>query len=109
VETAVLFPTILLLTLLVIEAGLWWHARQAALSAAQQGFAVAATQNVPAGLAQARSAAEALGGMDRVKVWSTTGSELTVHVSGSAPSIVPGISVGVAQAVSGPVEAYEAP
>jgi Flp pilus assembly protein TadG len=44
VELAVLAPALMLLCLLIVQFGLWFNARQAALSAAQAGATVAREQ-----------------------------------------------------------------
>jgi len=105
----VVFPAVLLLVLLVIQAALYWHARSVALSAAQQGLAAAEVTGLPAGQARASSVATQLGGLHNPTVSGSAGSVLTVVVTGGIPSFVPGLNVTLSESAAGRSESYETP
>jgi hypothetical protein len=108
-EIAVLFPAVLALVLLVIQAALYWHARDAALSAAQQGLAVAKVSGLPAGETRAAEVAAALGGLGAPHADGSTGTEVAVVVTGSAPSLLPGLTFTVRESAAGPPEVFHGP
>lgn len=103
------FPAVLVLVLLVIQAALYWHARSVALSSAQQGLAVAEVSGLAAGQTRAAAMATGLGGLDHPVVTGSSGSQLTVAVSGVIPSFVPGLRVDISESAAGAAESYEAP
>lgn len=104
-----MFPGVLLLTMLIVQAALFWHAESAALAGAQQGLAVARSAGVPAGVARATSVVSTLGGIGSPAASGTSGAQLVVQVKGVAPSIVPGLNMSVTESASGPAESYQAP
>ena len=106
---AVLFPAALAIVLLVVQAALYWHAHDAALSAAQQGLSVAKVSGLPAGETRAAEVAAALGGIDAPRADGSTGAEVRVVVSGSAPSLLPGLTLTVSEAAAGPAEVFRGP
>lgn len=108
-EVAVVFPAVLLLVLLVIQAALYWHARSVALSAAQQGLAVAEVSGLPAGQARASAMATQLGGLHNPSVTGSRAGVLTVVVTGGIPSFVPGLQATVTESAAGRPESYETP
>ncbi|MBO4260243.1 pilus assembly protein [Streptomyces griseorubiginosus] len=112
---AIIFPLVLLATLAVIQASLWYYARQIALTAAREGATAARTyQASPAdGAAQARTVLERTAG-DSLRGYSVTassnGQRVQVQVTGTALSMIPGVSgLQVKQAASGPVERWTVP
>ena len=108
-EIAVLFPAVLAIVLLVIQAALYWHARDAALSAAQQGLAVAKVAGLPAGETRAGDVATALGGLGSPQASGSAGAEVSVVVSGAVPSLLPGLTMTVRESAAGPTEAFRGP
>jgi Flp pilus assembly protein TadG len=115
IQMAIIFPLVLLATVAVIQACLWYYARQIALTAAREGATAArAYQSSPAdGAAQARAvlgrtAGDSLRGYN-VSVTSD-GQRVRVRVSGTALSMIPGMSgLRVTQSASGPVERWTVP
>jgi len=108
-EVAVVFPAVLVLVLLVVQAALYWHARDAALSAAQQGLSAAKVAGPAAGQSRAEYVATQLGGINTPHATAARGAEITVVVSGGAPSLVPGLTMTVSESAAGPSEAFGAP
>ena len=108
-EVAVVFPAVLVLVLLVIQAALYWHARDAALSAAQQGLSAAKVAGLAAGRSRAEYVATELGGINTPHASVAGGPEIRVVVSGGAPNLVPGLSLNVSESAAGPSEAFRAP
>ncbi|MFJ7905269.1 TadE/TadG family type IV pilus assembly protein [Streptomyces sp. NPDC096198] len=115
IQMAIIFPFVLLATVAVIQASMWYYARQIALTAAREGLTAArAYQSSPAdGAAQARdvlgrTAGDSLSGYSVSA--SSNGQRVQVQVSGTAMSMIPGISgLQVTQSASGPVERWTVP
>jgi len=116
VEMAVLFPVLLILLMTIVQAGMWWHARNLALAAAQAGVQVARTTT---GTAQSAEAA-AVSYLARAGGSATT--ETAVHasvsvetarveVSATAPRVlpVPGLEIRVDQAAEARREVFTTP
>ncbi|MGX1487797.1 TadE family protein [Streptomyces tendae] len=112
IQMAIVFPIVLLATVAVVQASLWYYARQIALTAAREGLTAARTyQSTPtegAARAQevlARTAGDSLTGYS-VFV-SSDGQRVRVEVSGTALSMIPGLSgLQITQSASGPVERW---
>ena len=109
VEIVVIFPAALALVLVVLQAALYWHARDAALSAAQQGLATAEVSGPAAGAARASQVATGLGGIVSPHAQASGGPLLRVQVSGAAPSLLPVVAMSVNESASGPSEAFRGP
>jgi Flp pilus assembly protein TadG len=115
VQMAIIFPFVLLATVAVIQASMWYYARQIALTAAREGLTAArAYQSNPAdGAAQARevlgrTAGDSLRGYSVLA--SSDGQRVRVKVSGTALSMIPGLpGLQVTQSASGPVERWTVP
>ena len=115
-ELVVLFPVVLLITFGVIEGALWYHARNVALAAAEEGVR-AATSNgasLADGVAEARSFAQEAGAdgvLSGIAVTAGGGDvQVTITVEGSSQSLFPGWSGHlVSQSASGPVERFTGP
>jgi Flp pilus assembly protein TadG len=115
IQMAILFPLVLLATMAVIQASMWYYARQIALTAAREGLTAArAYESSPAdGAAQAGEVLERTAG-DSLLGYSVTassnGERVRVQVSGTAMSMIPGVSgLQVTQSASGPVERWTVP
>ncbi|WP_328980702.1 TadE family protein [Streptomyces canus] len=115
IQMAIIFPFVLLATVAVIQASMWYYARQIALTAAREGLTAArAYESNPAnGAARAqdvlgRTAGDSLRGYS-VSV-SSDGQRVRVEVSGTALSMIPGLSgLQITQSASGPVERWTVP
>ncbi|WEP00764.1 TadE/TadG family type IV pilus assembly protein (plasmid) [Streptomyces sp. FXJ1.172] len=115
IQMAIVFPFVLLATVAVIQASMWYYARQIALTAAREGVSAArAYQSSPAdGAAQARNvlgrtAGDSLSGYSVSA--SSDGQRARVQVSGTALSMIPGVpGLQVTQSASGPVERWTVP
>ena len=119
VELAMLAPALMMLCMLIIQFGLWFNARQAALSAAQAGATVARQEAAgnPGWQGDARSAAtryyrtldtKLLGGLTAVAFGNRAGS---VYVTVHGPlgySVFPffGLHLTVSATAGGPVECF---
>ncbi|MEU5044536.1 TadE/TadG family type IV pilus assembly protein [Streptomyces griseorubiginosus] len=115
IQMAIIFPFVLLATVAVIQASMWYYARQIALTAAREGLTAArAYQSSPAaGAAQAqdvlrRTAGDSLRGYSVVA--SSDGQQVRVRVSGTALSMIPGVAgLQITQSASGPLERWTVP
>ncbi|MEU3795954.1 TadE family protein [Streptomyces fructofermentans] len=111
IQMAIVFPFVLLATVAVIQASMWYYARQIALTAAREGLTTArAYQSSPAhGAARARDVLERVAG-DSLRGYSVTvnssGQRIQVQVTGTAMSMIPGMDLQVTQSASGPVERW---
>jgi hypothetical protein len=113
-EAVAVYPAVLLLIFLAINAALWFHARTIALAAAQEGLRAGRTHG--AGLAAGRAAAQ-----DFIR--HSGGSFLTapvvraerdrhsmqVSVHGQAISLIPMLPLGVDQVARAPLERWTSP
>lgn len=107
VELAITFPVFLLLVLTSVQAAMWWHARNIAIAAANEG----AHAGRPAGSGDAEAISAAVsfahragGHSVRDVTVSTAGSTtevLRVEVSASALRVlpIPGLDIRVSQSV----------
>lgn len=109
-ELVVVMPLLLLLVMVSVHVGLWFHARHVVNAAAQEGAraarAVGATDD--AGHQRAAQVLDQLGGSltaTRVTV-TRNGDVVTVRVTADAPPVVPGLTLGVAATSTSPVEAF---
>ncbi|MGI5414208.1 TadE/TadG family type IV pilus assembly protein [Streptomyces chartreusis] len=115
IQMAIIFPFVLLATVAVVQASMWFYARQIALTAAREGVSAARSyESSPAeGAAQARdvlarTAGDSLTGYSVSA--SSNGQRVRVEVSGSALSMIPGVSgLQITQSASGPVERWTVP
>jgi hypothetical protein len=111
-QMAIVFSVILLTTIAVIQASLWYYAREIALTATREGLTAArAYQASPAdGTARAqevlaRSAGDSLRGYGVSA--SNDGQRVRIQVSGTALSMIPGLpGLKITQSASGPVERW---
>jgi Flp pilus assembly protein TadG len=114
IELAIVAPAVLLLVLGVIQACLVFHARNLALAAAQQGTDAARAYDAPpgAGPTRARSFLDQAAGDSLTAVTISTGADagqVSVTVTGTAISLIPGMAFHVTQTSSGPREVVTAP
>lgn len=110
-ELVIVTPVLLLLVLLVVQVGLYFHASHIALAAAEEGARAARTRlgTAAAGQARARRFAAALGdGLIRSPVVTATRSPSTarVEVRGQVATVVPGLRLTVDRVVESPIERF---
>ena len=115
IQMAIIFPFVLLATVAVIQASMWYYARQIALTAAREGLTAARSyeSNPADGAARARDVLDRTAG-DSLRGYSvfvgSDGQRVRVQVSGTALSMIPGLSgLQVTQSASGPVERWTVP
>nr|WP_228184045.1 TadE family protein [Streptomyces anulatus] len=112
---AIVFPFVILLTIGTVQYFVFAHARSAALTAAREGVnAGRAYQSSPGvGAARAQETAGRIAGSTlRGPSASTAGSTaetMRVTVSGTAMSLLPGMTLRVSQTATGPRERWVAP
>ena len=108
-ELAVLMPVLILLVLIPVQVGLWWHAKQAAETAATEAVDAAQVQGATAadGQVGAQAILGQAGNLDRVVIdVDRTATVVNVTVSGQLSfSILPGPWTVTAHA-EGPVERF---
>lgn len=109
IQVAILFPVVLLWLMLIVQYGLWWHAKQVANAAAAEAVAVA---QVPTGTeadgdAAARRFVDQSGNLTNVTIVVSREPDLVVvEVRGDAPRLVPGFEWSVTARSYAPVERY---
>ncbi|RFS85956.1 pilus assembly protein [Actinomadura spongiicola] len=108
ITTAILFPAVGLLVLALVQAALVSVARDVALAAAEEGLRVArAYEHTPA---QGRAAALAFADAEPVlrapSVTLSAGTTVTVRVNGQAPSLLPGVHIGISRTARGAHERF---
>ncbi|MFE0024105.1 TadE/TadG family type IV pilus assembly protein [Amycolatopsis sp. NPDC059021] len=94
VGLAVLFPVVLLLILVIVQGGLWWHAHTIAVQAAQAGAdagrPVAATTDAAADAARSFTSRAGQGVLTGPAVHAVvTADRVQVTVTGTAPRLLP--------------------
>jgi Flp pilus assembly protein TadG len=109
IQVAILFPAVLLWLMLIVQYGLWWHAKQVANAAAAE--AVDAAQVSDGSAADGETAAAAYlaqsGNLENITV--TVDRQPTVvvaEVRGDAPQLVPGFSWSVTARSQASVERF---
>lgn len=108
VEVAILMPLVMLLLMLVVQAGLYFHTRAVAVTAARKAVAVASSdggtteagQSAAARFLDQNGAALAHRHVDV----TNDGTTAKVRVSGDVASVVFGVPFGVTVVVDAPVE-----
>jgi Flp pilus assembly protein TadG len=110
IEFAIVALPLLIVTLMVVQAALVFHARSMALAAATQGANVARAygSSPAAGKSKSESFLGVIGqGLrDPVVEVASSGTDVTVTVRGQAPSIIPFMTFDVTQSASGPIERF---
>ncbi len=116
IQMAIVFPFVIILTVTVVQAAMWFHARSVALTAAREGVAAARVYQAGDGdgAARAQETAARIGADSLLGAQvSTAGSSATdvrITVTGTAPSLLPGISgLQVSQSASAPRERWTTP
>ncbi|MFI1259160.1 TadE/TadG family type IV pilus assembly protein [Streptomyces netropsis] len=100
-ELMMVFPAVLLLVMLTVHVGLWWHARNVALAAAQQGVERARVRgaSIATGTAEAQSFVGRAGGsISGAQVSGSRGGQtVRIEVSGHVDTLIPGLKLPVSQ------------
>lgn len=106
--TAMLMPAVLLLVILVVQAGLYYHAHQRATAAADRAVAAARTPDGTEADGQAAAQVFLDGApLDGAAVQVDRGpEEVEATVTGIAPQLVPGITWQVEATAAAPAERF---
>ena len=110
IQMVFLMPALFLLMFLGVQGALYYHAKQVALAAAQEGAREAGSEtgSREAGVATANTFLHDAGGSDVMTSTSVSGSRTattaTITVTGKSLSVIPGWHVTVTQSASVPVE-----
>jgi hypothetical protein len=109
IQVAILFPAVLFWLMLIVQYGLWWHAKQVANAAAAEAVAAARIPGATGldGEAAAHWTLDQAGNLDNVTVTVDRQPEaVTAEVTGDAPRLVPGFSWSVTARSHAPVERF---
>lgn len=109
IQVAILFPVILFWLMLIVQYGLWWHAKQVANAAAAEAVDAAqvSTGSARDGEDAAASYLAQSGNLDNITVTvSREPTVVTVEVRGDAPQLVPGFAWSVTARSTAPVERF---
>mgnify|MGYP000851738165 CR=1 FL=1 len=109
IQVAILFPAVLFWIVLIVQYGLWWHAKQVANAAAAEAVDAAQVSSGTArdGEDAAASYLAQSGNLDDITITvSREPTTVTVEVHGDAPRLVPGIEWSVTARSSAPVERF---
>jgi hypothetical protein len=111
-EIVIAFPVAMLGVLLTINAALWYHARNIALAAAQEGvrtsraYHASPVQGATTAITFARATGRGLLLAPSADTHGSTPTTVVVHVHGQAVSLVPGLHLNIDQVARGPVERF---
>ena len=109
IQVAILFPVVLFWIMLIVQYGLWWHAKQVANAAAAEAVDAAqvSTGSARDGEDAAASYVAQSGNLGNVTVTvSREPTVVTVEVRGDAPQLVPGFAWSVTARSTAPVERF---
>ncbi len=109
IQVAILFPVVLFWIMLIVQYGLWWHAKQVANAAAAEAVDAAqvSTGSARDGEDAAASYLAQSGNLDNIAVTvSREPTVVTVEVRGDAPQLVPGFAWSVTARSTAPVERF---
>jgi Flp pilus assembly protein TadG len=116
IQMAIVFPFVILLTVAVVQASMWYYARSIALTAAREGVnAGRGYQSSPgAGATRARSTLDRISGDSLrgtgVSTGGSTADTVEITVSGTAVSMLPGIpGLHISQSASAARERWTTP
>ncbi len=113
-QLVLVMPLLLLMVMLILQFGLWYHGSHVAIAAAQEGARAARLEGSTAaeGEARARTFLAALGRdvVGEPVVVATRDAEVArVEVSGLSVAVVPGFRLPISAASEGAVERYRSP
>ena len=109
IQVAILFPVVLFWLMLIVQYGLWWHAKQVANAAAAEAVDAAQISTAMArdGERAATSYLSESGNLSNTTVVVSRGSAtVTAEVRGEAPHLVPGFGWSVTARSRAPVERF---
>ncbi len=109
IQVAILFPVVLFWIMLIVQYGLWWHAKQVANAAAAEAVDAAQVSSGSArdGEDAAASYIAQSGNLDNITITvSREPTVVTVEVRGDAPQLVPGFEWSVTARSTAPVERF---
>jgi Flp pilus assembly protein TadG len=109
IQVAILFPAILFWLMLIVQYGLWWHAKQVANAAAAEAVNSAhiSTGSENAGQRAAADYLSQAGNLANVRITvDRTPTVVTAEIHGDAPQLVPGFSWSVTARSVAPVERF---
>lgn len=108
-QLAVIMPALLFWIMLIVQYGLWFHAKQVSAAAAAEGVDAAqlATATALDGERAARSFLAQSGNLDEIAVdVQRTADVVSVRVTGHAPRLVPGFDWKVTSVAESRLERY---
>jgi Flp pilus assembly protein TadG len=108
-QVAIVFPALLFFIMLIVQYGLWFHAKQVADNAAAEALDAAQTPTGTAddGHRAALSFLSSSGNLDDIVIEVERDLEqVQVQITGAAPQLVPGFSWNVTSAARAPVERF---
>jgi len=105
---AITFPAVLVMLMLSVQAGLYWHAHQRADAAATRAAAAAARAGATTADGQQAAAAFLAGAPldDAAVTVALVDDRATAAVTGTAPALVPGVVWQVRADAEAPVEQF---
>jgi Flp pilus assembly protein TadG len=116
VELAILFPIVLILLLSIVQAGMWWHARNLTLTAAHAGLEAGRTTTGTTDTAHTAATtyldrAGSGAATDPAVAVSVSATTMRVEVSATALRVlpIPGLQIRVTQVAQGPRERFTTP
>lgn len=110
-ETVVVVPALMLLVILVIQVGLWWHAQHVVTAVAREGVKTARLSGSTAedGRRRALGFLAATGGgvvLEPTVVVARANDRATAQVSGRAVAVLPGLALPVRSSAVGRTEVF---
>lgn len=107
-ETVILWPAVFLLIFGMVHGAVWFHARNVALAAAQEGARAASVADGAGGAARAAMFLSDRAAVVRVNDIreSSDGDTVTVTVTGSSTTLIPGWRVDVRQSATAPIRRW---
>lgn len=108
----IIFPAFLFALLVIVQASMWFLARDIALAAARQGADAARAFGAPAdagpGAALTFVSSHGSGLLAGATATSagSTGATVQIAVTGNAPALIPGLPIRVTETVQEPVEQF---
>lgn len=108
-QVAIIFPALLFWIMLIVQYGLWFHAKQVAEAAAAEAVDAARPANATAddGTFAARALLDSSGNLANARIDVDRGAErVSVEVSGDAPQLVPGLDWSVTARADAAIERF---
>jgi hypothetical protein len=109
IQVAILFPAVLFWLMLIVQYGLWWHAKQIANAAAAEAVDTAqvSTGSATAGERAAADYLRQAGNLAEIRITVDRSPTVVIaEIRGDAPQLVPGFSCSVTARSVAPVERF---